>query len=80
VLPAVAFPHRAPAGYRTVPARDVGGRREENAPAVGQPRDVQAITKSGGHSRAPPHDPASIDLSEGPALSLSFYDGHSGAR
>jgi len=39
-----------------------------------------AITESGGHSRAPPHDPASIDLSEGPALSLSFYDGHLSAR
>ena len=45
VLPAVAFPHRAPAGYRPIPAREVGGRREENAPAVGQPRDAQAITE-----------------------------------
>jgi hypothetical protein len=33
-----------------MPAQDVGGRREENAPAVGQPRDAQAITDSGGHS------------------------------
>ena len=29
----------------TIPAQDVGGRREENAPAVGQPRDAPAITE-----------------------------------
>jgi hypothetical protein len=45
-LPALVDPHRAPAGYRAIPAQDVGGRREENAPAVGQPRDAQAITES----------------------------------
>jgi hypothetical protein len=39
-LPAVGFPHLAPAGYRKIPAQDDGGRREENAPAVGQPRDA----------------------------------------
>jgi hypothetical protein len=38
-------PHQAPAGYRAIPAQDVGGRREENAPVVGQPRDAQAITE-----------------------------------
>jgi hypothetical protein len=41
-LPAVGFPHLAPAGYRRVPAQDNGGRLQENAPAVGQPRDAQA--------------------------------------
>jgi len=45
VLPAVAFPRRAPAGYRKIPAQDDGGRREENAPALGQLRDAQAITE-----------------------------------
>jgi hypothetical protein len=44
-LPASVDPHRAPAGYRAIPARDDGDRREENAPAVGQPRDAQAITE-----------------------------------
>jgi hypothetical protein len=34
----------------TIPAQEVGGRLEENAPAVGQPRDAQAITESGEHS------------------------------
>jgi hypothetical protein len=47
-LPALVDPRRAPAGYRTIPAQDVGGRREENAPAVGQPRDAQAITEVAG--------------------------------
>ena len=42
----LADPQRAPAGYRTIPAQDVGGRLGENAPAVGQPRDAQAITES----------------------------------
>src|SRR5262249_53148462 len=28
-----------------IPAQDVGGHPEENAPAVGQPRDAQAITE-----------------------------------
>ena len=41
--------HRAQAGYRTIPAQDDGGRLGENAPAVGQPHDAQAI-KSGDHS------------------------------
>ena len=36
------------AGYRAIPTQDVGGRREENAPAVGQPRDAQAITEGSG--------------------------------
>ena len=46
MLPAVAFPHLAPAGCRTIPARDNGGRPEENALALGQPRDVQVIIES----------------------------------
>jgi hypothetical protein len=50
VLPAVGFPHRAPAGCRAIPAQEVGGHLEENAPALGQPRDAQAITESGEHS------------------------------
>jgi len=61
----LADPHRALAGYRTIPAQDDGGRLEENAPAVGQPRDAQAIIENGGQSRAPTHGPASIDISEG---------------
>src|SRR6516225_417872 len=48
-LPGLADPHRALAGYRTIPAQEVGGHREENAPALGQPRDAQVITESGGH-------------------------------
>jgi hypothetical protein len=44
-LPALVDPHRALAGYRSIPARDDGGRREENALAVGQPCDAQAITE-----------------------------------
>jgi hypothetical protein len=44
-LPAVAFPHLAPAGYRIILAQDDGGHREENAPAVGQPRDALATTE-----------------------------------
>jgi hypothetical protein len=54
-LPGLADPQRAPAGYRTIPALVDGGHLGENALAVGQPRDAQAITESGGHSRAPPH-------------------------
>jgi hypothetical protein len=45
-LPVLADPHRAPADYRTIPAQDDGRRPQENAPAVGQPRDAQAITES----------------------------------
>ncbi len=45
VLPGLADPHRAPADYRVIPARDDGRRREENAPALGQPRDAQPITE-----------------------------------
>jgi hypothetical protein len=44
-LPALVDPHRDPAGYRAIPARDDGGRREESAPALGQRRDAQAITE-----------------------------------
>src|SRR5262249_49401332 len=54
--PALADPHRGPAGCRAIPARDVGGRLEENAPAVGQPCDAQAITESRG-----PNPAASFD-------------------
>jgi hypothetical protein len=35
----------APADYRAIPAQDDGGRLEESAPALGQPRDAQAITE-----------------------------------
>src|SRR5262249_45344723 len=63
--PVLADPQRARAGCRAIPAREVGGHPEENAPALGQPRAVQAITESDGQSRAPPQGPASIDLSEG---------------
>jgi hypothetical protein len=49
-LPAAAFPRRAPAGYRAIPAQDVGDRREENAPALDQRRDAQDMTESGGHN------------------------------
>ena len=47
-LPGLADPHRALADYRKIPAQEDGGRREENAPALGQPRDAQAITEGGG--------------------------------
>ena len=43
--PASVAPHLAPAGCRVIPAQEVGGRLEENAPAVGQLRDAQAITE-----------------------------------
>jgi hypothetical protein len=49
---ALADPQRAPAGYRAIPAQEVGGHLEENARALGQPRDAQVITESGGQSRA----------------------------
>jgi hypothetical protein len=52
LLPGLVDPHPAGADYRAIPAQEVGGRLEENAPAVGQPRGAQAITESGGHSRA----------------------------
>jgi len=44
-LPAGDCPHRAPADYRTIPARADGRRLGENAPAAGQPRDARAITE-----------------------------------
>ena len=44
-LPRLADPHRALADYRAIPAQDDGGRREENAPAFGQPHDAEAITE-----------------------------------
>jgi hypothetical protein len=53
-LPALVDPHRGPAGYRAIPAQDDGGRREESAPALGQPHDAQAITESGGQFSFPP--------------------------
>jgi hypothetical protein len=70
--PALADPRRAQAGCRAIPARDVGGRRKENAPVVGQPRDALAITESSGQSRAPSHGPAGIDLLEGPGSQPVF--------
>ena len=36
----LADPHRAQADYRTIPAQEVGGRREENARVLGRPRDA----------------------------------------
>ena len=33
-----------------IPAQEFGDRREENAPALGQRRDAQDMTESGGHS------------------------------
>ena len=44
-LPGLADPHRAPAGCRAIPAQEVGGHPEENAPALGLHRDAQAITE-----------------------------------
>ena len=44
-LPGLADPHRALADYRAIPARDDGGRREENALAVGRPRDAQVTER-----------------------------------
>ena len=41
----LADPHRAPVGYRKIPALDDGRRLEENAPALGQPRDARATTE-----------------------------------
>jgi hypothetical protein len=41
-LRGLADPHRALEGYRTIPAPDDGGRREENAPVAGQPRDAHS--------------------------------------
>jgi hypothetical protein len=45
--PVLADPQRPPAGCRAIPAQEIGGHLEENAPAVGQPRAAQAITESG---------------------------------
>ena len=52
-LPGLADLHRAPAGCRAIPAQEDGRRREENAPALGQPRDAQVITEGsqGAYSR-----------------------------
>ena len=49
-LPGLADPHRALADYRKIPAQEDGRRREENAPVLGQRRDAQAISESGGRS------------------------------
>ncbi len=50
--PALADLHRALAGSRTIPAQDDGGLLEENALAVGQPRDVPVIkVASSTHAR-----------------------------
>ncbi len=43
--PGLVDPHPAGADYRAIPARADGGRREESAPALGQPHDAQAITE-----------------------------------
>jgi hypothetical protein len=45
--PVLADPQRALAGCRAIPAQEVGGHLEENAPAVGQPRDAQVISAAG---------------------------------
>ena len=44
-LPGLVDPHRAPAGCRAIPAQEVGGHLEENAPAVGRPRDAQVTER-----------------------------------
>ena len=56
----MADPQRAPVGCRVIPAQEVGGHLKENAPAVGLPRDAQAIT-DGSQSRVALHGLASID-------------------
>jgi hypothetical protein len=48
LLPGLVDPHPAGADYRAIPAQEVGGRLEENAPVVGQPREAQVITESDG--------------------------------
>src|SRR5262249_53445823 len=59
--PGLTDPPRAPAGCPAIPAQEVGGHLEENAPAVGQPRDAQVITESGRQSRVAPHGRVRID-------------------
>jgi hypothetical protein len=49
--PGLADPHRALAGYRAIPAQEVGGPLGENAPVVGQLRDA----KNAGQSRTTSH-------------------------
>ena len=44
-LPGLADPRRALVGYRSIPAREVGDHREENARVLGQRRDAQASTE-----------------------------------
>ena len=64
-MPALVDPHWASAGYRTIPAQDDGGHLEANAPALGQPRDAQAITEGGGKrrvTRAPHSDPGDAQI------------------
>jgi len=52
--PAMVDPQRAPAGCRVIPAQEVGGHLEENAPAHGPPRDAQVITECDRQSRVAP--------------------------
>jgi hypothetical protein len=66
-LPGLADPHRALAGCRAIPARDVGGPLEENALAVGQPPDAQAISESDEHSALSP----SISILPAETLTMS---------
>jgi hypothetical protein len=61
-LPALVDPHRAPAGYRTVPALVDGGRLEENARAVGQPRD--ALGRAKGRDKRPAFDALCRDATQ----------------
>ncbi len=63
-LPGQADPHRAPEGYRAIPAQEVGGHLEGNAPAVGQPCDAQAITESGGQSPVMSALPPKADIAD----------------
>jgi hypothetical protein len=44
-LRAAASPRRDPEGCHTIPAPVDGGRLEESAPVVGQPRGAQSITE-----------------------------------
>jgi len=55
LLPGLVDPHPAGADYRAIPAQEVGGRLEENAPAVGQPRGALLLRVTG--IVEPPHYP-----------------------
>jgi hypothetical protein len=60
---------------RFVPKADILRRGK----TIGRPRDTQAITESGGHSRAPLTIRLALTQEQALVLSLPFYDGHSRA-